>query len=159
MGVGLEDGRVVVEDVEKKKRVLTSPLDYHLQRVCSLAFNSGDLLSTGSRDKAIHTLDLRTGKKALFLAGHRQEVCGLKWSPYSTDYLASGSNDNQLKVWSAKMSRQYAVNTAHQAAVKAIDWDPYNYNQVVSGGGSQDKQLIIYNYQKDQVVHKEKTPS
>lgn len=33
------------------------------------------------------------------LAGHRQEVCGLKWSP-DGQYLASGGNDNRLHVWS-----------------------------------------------------------
>ena len=34
------------------------------------------------------------------LVGHRQEVCGLKWSP-DNQYLASGGNDNKLFVWSS----------------------------------------------------------
>lgn len=33
------------------------------------------------------------------LQGHRQEVCGLKWSP-DAQCLASGGNDNKLFVWS-----------------------------------------------------------
>lgn len=33
------------------------------------------------------------------LQGHRQEVCGLKWSPDGQS-LASGGNDNKLFVWS-----------------------------------------------------------
>lgn len=32
------------------------------------------------------------------LRGHRQEVCGLKWS-FDEKYLASGGNDNKLLVW------------------------------------------------------------
>lgn len=36
--------------------------------------------------------------------GHKQEVCGLKWSPdeYS---VASGGNDNKLMVWKVGCDR------------------------------------------------------
>jgi cell division cycle 20-like protein 1 (cofactor of APC complex) len=33
------------------------------------------------------------------LLGHKQEVCGLKWS-FDEQQLASGGNDNKLLVWS-----------------------------------------------------------
>ena len=33
--------------------------------------------------------------------GHKQEICGLKWS-YDDYLLASGGNDNKLFLWSLK---------------------------------------------------------
>ncbi len=33
------------------------------------------------------------------MMGHKQEVCGLKWS-FDDTQLASGGNDNKLMIWS-----------------------------------------------------------
>jgi len=57
------------------------------------------MLSTGSRDKSILHRDFRA-KNDFFakLDGHKQEVCGLKWSP-DEQQLASGGNDNKLLIW------------------------------------------------------------
>jgi len=41
------------------------------------------------------------------LAGHKQEVWGLKWS-YDNKFLASGGNDNKLLIWDANHSNSYA---------------------------------------------------
>ena len=51
-------------------------------RVGALAWN-GDMLSSGSRDRQIFQRDIRTPSQVpeRRLVGHRQEVCGLKWSP------------------------------------------------------------------------------
>lgn len=48
----------------------------------ALAWNS-DILSSGSRDRLIMQRDTRTPPQTCDrrLEGHRQEVCGLKWSP------------------------------------------------------------------------------
>lgn len=48
----------------------------------ALAWN-GDILSSGSRDRLIMQRDTRTPPQSSErrLEGHRQEVCGLKWSP------------------------------------------------------------------------------
>jgi cell division cycle 20-like protein 1 (cofactor of APC complex) len=35
------------------------------------------------------------------LSGHKQEVCGLKYS-FDGNQLASGGNDNKLMIWQAK---------------------------------------------------------
>ena len=107
-----------VWDVAASKRV--NCLEGHSARVGALAWN-GDMLSSGSRDRMILQRDVRTPAVAperrlvscqvtpelwtsritnfkLFQVGHRQEVCGLKWSP-DNQYLASGGNDNKLFVW------------------------------------------------------------
>ncbi|CAH8674435.1 unnamed protein product [Schistosoma rodhaini] len=81
------------------------------------------------------------------LKDHRQEVCGLKWSPDS-QYLASGGNDNRLLVWS-----QHAPSTGgpvltyeeHVAAVKAIAWSPHQHGLLASGGGTADRCIRFWN--------------
>lgn len=61
----------------------------------ALAWN-GEQLSSGSRDRVILQRDVRTPPSAeRRLQGHRQEVCGLKWSP-DHQHLASGGNDNKV---------------------------------------------------------------
>ena len=76
-------------------------LEGHTARVGALAWN-GDSLSSGSRDRLILQRDIRTPaiQAERRLVGHRQEVCGLKWSP-DNQWLASGGNDNKLFVWAA----------------------------------------------------------
>lgn len=62
--------------------VQVNKLNGHSARVGALAWNS-DILSSGSRDRLIMQRDTRTPPQTCErrLEGHRQEVCGLKWSP------------------------------------------------------------------------------
>ena len=53
----------------------------------------------------------------MYQVGHRQEVCGLKWSP-DNQYLASGGNDNKLFVWSGAQNTPMQTYSYHVAAVK-----------------------------------------
>lgn len=54
---------------------------------------------SGSRSGHIHHHDVRVANHHIAtLAGHSQEVCGLKWSPDGR-YLASGGNDNLVCLW------------------------------------------------------------
>ena len=84
------------------------------------------MLSSGSRDKSILHRDCRI-KNNFFakLEGHKQEVCGLKWSP-DEQQLASGGNDNKLLIWSKNNYKNALVKfNEHQAAVKEIAWSPH----------------------------------
>lgn len=75
----------------------------HTHRVGSLNWSSS-ILSSGSRDKNILNRDLRDRRQFISsFEGHKQEVCGLKWSP-DEQMLCSGGNDNKLLVWSPKTS-------------------------------------------------------
>ena len=58
------------------------------------------------------------------LIGHKQEVCGLKWS-YDSLQLASGGNDNKLLLWDLRSTSPLAKFSEHCAAVKAIAWSPH----------------------------------
>ena len=52
----------------------------HDGRIGTVAWNS-KFLSSGSRDKSILHRDLRSKNNfEAKLIGHRQEICGLKWS-------------------------------------------------------------------------------
>ena len=71
----------------------------HDGRIGCIAWQSS-FFSTGSRDKSILHRDCRSRENFFAkLDGHKQEVCGLKWSP-DEQQLASGGNDNKLLIWS-----------------------------------------------------------
>ena len=119
-------------------------LDGHTHRVGSIAWNS-TILSTGSRDKTILHRDLRVHQSYInCLEGHRQEVCGLKWSP-DEQQLCSGGNDNKLLVWNASSSEPILKFCDHSAAVKAMAWSPHQHGLLVSGGGTADRTIRFRN--------------
>ncbi|XP_052332350.1 fizzy-related protein homolog isoform X11 [Oncorhynchus keta] len=94
VAVGTHKGYVQIWDAAAGKKL--SVLEGHTARVGALAWNA-DQLSSGSRDRVILQRDIRAPplQSERRLQGHRQEVCGLKWS---TDHqlLASGGNDNKV---------------------------------------------------------------
>ena len=101
LAVGTNSGDVQVWDVNKMKRLRA--FQGHSNRVGAISWNS-TLLSTGSRDKNILNRDMRVSTPYVSrLLGHRQEICGLKWS-FDEQQLCSGGNDNKLLVWNAGCS-------------------------------------------------------
>lgn len=46
------------------------------------------------------------------LVGHKQEVCGLKWS-FDDQQLASGGNDNKLYIWNMHSTTPIIKFTNH----------------------------------------------
>lgn len=79
------------------------------------------MLSSGSRDRQVHHRDVREPSTRPFkrCTGHRQEVCGLKWSgeggPGAAN-LASGGNDNKVCIWDLRGSRRRATSTGAAGA-------------------------------------------
>ncbi|CAG9858039.1 unnamed protein product [Phyllotreta striolata] len=143
VAVGTHLGYVTVWDVAVNKQV--NKLTGHTARVGALAWN-GDVLSSGSRDRLILQRDTRTPPNVTErrLVGHRQEVCGLKWSP-DNQYLASGGNDNRLYVWNMQSISPVQTYTDHLAAVKAIAWSPHHHGLLASGGGTADRCIRFWN--------------
>lgn len=117
----------------------------HTARVGTLAWN-GDLLSSGSRDRYIYQRDIRVQGtfRERRLQGHRQEVCGLKWSP-DGQHLASGGNDNRIFIWHTSSNEPLQTYTEHLAAVKAIAWSPHHHGLLASGGGTADRCIRFWN--------------
>eukprot|EP00923_Selenidium_pygospionis_P028330 GHVN01050967.1.p1 GENE.GHVN01050967.1~~GHVN01050967.1.p1 ORF type:complete len:164 (+),score=19.84 GHVN01050967.1:633-1124(+) len=110
------------------------------------------MLASGSRDRSILCHDVRVARSVIKkFEGHKQEVCGLKWS-FSPGLLASGGNDNKLLIWdfaSAEATANLPLHTysEHQAAVKAIAWSPHSLGVVASGGGTADRRIKMWNTQ------------
>jgi len=143
VAVGTHHGYVQVWDVAANKQI--SKLLGHTARVGALAWNA-DILSSGSRDRMILQRDVRTAAASSErkLPGHRQEVCGLKWSP-DNQHLASGGNDNRLYVWNMHSLGPIQTYTEHTAAVKAIAWSPHHHGLLASGGGTADRCIRFWN--------------
>lgn len=83
LAVGNKNGEVQVWDVNQCKKVRN--LTGHSNRVGSCSWN-GSLIASGSRDRTILIRDVRAQENfTQRLLGHKQEVCGLKWS-FHEDY-------------------------------------------------------------------------
>lgn len=143
LAVGTNKGITQIWDIQLQKKL--HELTGHSSRIGCLAWN-GDLVCSGSRDRFIIQRDLRqsSNRHDRRLSAHRQEVCGLKWSP-DRQYLASGGNDNQLLVWSLRRNEPCQTYTEHNAAVKALAWSPHHHGLLVSGGGTADRCLRFWN--------------
>lgn len=118
----------------------------HQQRVSSCAW-SNNLVASGSKDKMILVRDARAHQSRVHeLNAHRQEVCGLRWSPHDDKMLASGGNDNKLMIWNVGHSDQPLARFGqHQAAVKAINWSPLHRGLLATGGGTADQHIRFWN--------------
>mmetsp|Transcript_4308 Transcript_4308/g.4821 ORF Transcript_4308/g.4821 Transcript_4308/m.4821 type:complete len:491 (-) Transcript_4308:417-1889(-) len=142
LAVGTNNGEVQVWDAARLSKVRT--FEGHNARVGTLAWNS-NLLSSGSRDRNIFQRDVRAPESFLCkLSGHKQEVCGLKWS-FDGQSLASGGNDNKLLVWNMHSTSPVTKFTSHTAAVKAIAWSPHQHGLLASGGGTADRCIRFWN--------------
>eukprot|EP00047_Mylnosiga_fluctuans_P007934 m.5442 g.5442 ORF g.5442 m.5442 type:complete len:471 (-) comp2006_c0_seq1:181-1593(-) len=152
LAVGTTSGEVMLWDAQHLRRVRT--LTGHTSRAGSLAWNAS-LLSSGSRDRSILQRDVRVPEQFVSrLSGHKQEVCGLQWSP-DDQHLASGGNDNKLFIWSATSTNPLHRFNDHNAAVKAIAWSPHQHGLLASGGGTADQCIRFWNtvtFQPLQVV-------
>eukprot|EP00929_Paragymnodinium_shiwhaense_P111843 TRINITY_DN80132_c0_g1_i1.p1 TRINITY_DN80132_c0_g1~~TRINITY_DN80132_c0_g1_i1.p1 ORF type:complete len:471 (+),score=92.60 TRINITY_DN80132_c0_g1_i1:87-1499(+) len=142
LAVGTDMGEAQVWDPVETKKLRT--MTGHRARVGAMAWNNY-ILSTGSRDTHIYQRDVRQQAHYMSkLSGHRQEVCGLKWS-YDEQQLASGGNDNKLFVWDIQKTSPKLVFRDHQAAVKAIAWSPHQHGLLASGGGTADRCIRFWN--------------
>ncbi|XP_065657748.1 fizzy-related protein homolog isoform X2 [Hydra vulgaris] len=172
LAVGTHKGYIQIWDIAVSKRIQV--LQGHTTRVGSLAWNN-DILCSGSRDRNIIQRDVRcptTSEKRL--VGHRQEVCGLKWSP-DKQLLASGGNDNkvcnlawskhsnelvsthgysqnQVLVWRYPSLTQVAKLTGHTFRVLYLSMSP-DGESVVTGAG--DETLRFWNTFSKSHTHKE----
>ncbi len=79
--------------------------------------------------------------------GHKQEICGLKWSP-DGQQLASGGNDNFVKIWNIKSNQAEHTLRDHKAAIKALEWSPHQHGLLLSGGGTRDMCIKFWNTKK-----------
>lgn len=150
LSVGISNGETQIWDTNQLELVRT--LDGHNGRVGAWAWN-GSVLATGSRDRRILVRDVRADSPLIYdWEKHKQEVCGLKWSP-DNQQLASGGNDNKLMIWNIQNKDPQAKFSDHKAAVKAIGWSPHQHGLLASGGGTADRWIKFWNTLTLQHVH------
>lgn len=146
LATGISNGKIEIWD-PVKMRVVRSDLEDHTARVGCLAWNSNNVLASGSMDNSIYLRDMRIrGPNSTItkLRGHKYEVCGLKWSPNNFQ-LASGGNDNKIFIWNARKGAAEAKFGDHKAAVKALTWSPHQNGLLLTGGGNNDKTIKFWN--------------
>ncbi|CAN0187386.1 unnamed protein product [Ectocarpus sp. 6 AP-2014] len=144
LAVGTNTGLVQIWDTGNCKKIRT--MTGHSNRVGTMSWNAHSLAS-GSRDRLILMRDVRAAEPfTQKLVGHKQEVCGLKWS-FDDKQLASGGNDNKLLIWNAHSTSPVLRFGEHTAAVKAIAWSPHQHGILASGGGTADRCIRFWNSQ------------
>ncbi len=144
LSVGTNQGDIQLWNPESPCRMIRA-ITGHDARVGTMAWNSQLCLASGSRDHQVHLHDIRDPKPCRVLNGHKQEVCGLKWS-FDDKQLASGGNDNKLLIWDYHASHTPLHRfTDHTAAVKAIAWSPHQNGLLASGGGTADRKIRFWN--------------
>ena len=141
LAVGNSSGTVEIYDINRSE--LISSFNIHRERVGVVAWN-GNIISSGSKDCTIINKDIRCKNTISKFMGHKQEICGLKWS-FDGSQLASGSNDNLLMVWNLHSSKPVMTKNEHVAAVKALAWSPHKHNILATGGGTADKSIRMWN--------------
>ncbi|GER33466.1 transducin family protein / WD-40 repeat family protein [Striga asiatica] len=149
IAVGLNNSEVQLWD-STANRLLRTLKGGHASRVGALDWN-GHILTTGGMDGRIINNDVRVRAHIVeTYIGHRQEVCGLKWSG-SGQQLASGGNDNLLHIWDRSVASSSGPTQwlhrleDHTAAVKALAWCPFQGNLLASGGGGGDRSIKFWN--------------
>lgn len=126
----------------------------HRAEVGSLAWND-HIITTGGMDGKIVNNDVRMRQHIVgYYRGHRQQICGLKWSG-SGRLLASGGNDNLLHIWDKRSMTPPSSDPSphpwihrfeeHSSAVRALAWCPFQSNLLASGGGLTDRCLKFWN--------------
>eukprot|EP01132_Coremiostelium_polycephalum_P002092 gene2092-2579_t len=148
LAVGTNSCVVQLWDVEHNKKV--RELRGHSGRVGALAWNNY-ILSSGSADTNIFNHDVRIQNHHVStLAGHTQEVCGLKWS-HDGQQLASGGNDNIVNIWDVNNDAGFETPLhtfeQHTAAVRALAWCPFQPSLLATGGGAADRTIRFWNTQ------------
>ncbi|KAJ7046499.1 quinon protein alcohol dehydrogenase-like superfamily [Mycena alexandri] len=139
LAVGTILGRLHVYDANRLTLMRTYQ-QAHTQRIGAIAWNA-HVLSSGSRDRMVHHRDVREATSRPFkrCSGHRQEVCGLKWSGdggVAAANLASGGNDNKVCIWDLRGSRR--SNNAGGAARSAAGTPGASGSAGGAGSGTED---------------------
>ncbi|CAI9091936.1 OLC1v1027057C1 [Oldenlandia corymbosa var. corymbosa] len=149
IAVGFMSSNVQLWDAETSK--LVRSLGGHEDKVGSVTWKNGHVLTTGGNDKAIINHDVRARNSlTCCVRVHTDKICSLKWSE-TGHILASGGDDNLVYILhSSKMSSSHYLHCLkdHSSAVKALDWCPHNSSVLASGGGLHDGSLKIWDVQK-----------
>jgi WD40 repeat protein len=104
----------------------------HIGDAYSVRFSpDGKSLLSGGKDKTVRLWDIRTGKLARTLTGHRGEVNTVVMT--SGGFAASASDDGTVRAWDMQTGRQLACLDAREGAVYGLA-APAKGDLLASGG-------------------------
>jgi WD40 repeat protein len=99
-----------------------------------IAFSpDGTLVATGSEEHTVKLWDLITGRPLKPLAGHTNEVPGVKFSPDGR-ILASASQDKTVKLWDVATWEERATLRGHKGQVWSITFTADGKSLISAGG-------------------------
>lgn len=145
--VGDSEGALFVYDAVADK--LIRSMTPHSSRIGCIenTFEWGFL--TGSKDCSIAHHDLRI-KNSVFmkLVAHKDEVCGIS---VQNNKVASGGRNGQVLIWNLNSNNYFQNHKIHKGAVKALQWCPWRMNLLATGGGSNDRKIVMWNSETEEV--------
>ncbi|KAM0680229.1 hypothetical protein GINT2_001614 [Glugoides intestinalis] len=145
LAIGSVSGTLIMLDLKTEKFTRST---IHRGRISTLDA-MGNTIISGSRDRTVKLVDLRSIKAERSYQFHMQEVCGLSVNK-DHRYLSTGGNDNKIFVLDLRKDENYYLKLeAHRAAVKALSWSPLHAMKFVSGGGTADKNVNIWDIQRE----------
>ncbi|VDN05660.1 unnamed protein product [Thelazia callipaeda] len=164
LAIGLSNGYVKLFDPGKENSLLRT-MQTQISRVGCLSWRQ-HVLSAGCRSGRIYHHDVRVRDFQIgSFSGHRQEICGLVWSP-DGQYLASGGGDNLVKIWDPSLlSAEDPVQlplynfSDHLASVKALAFNPHQAHSLATGGGTVDRTIKFWNLASGTLCRSEDTSS
>jgi WD40 repeat protein len=136
-----QDGRAHVWDAKtgRKKTSIEHPHEIHALAVSP----DGTKLAVGGEFGVVAVKQLADAAAVHELAGHRDRVLGLAFSPRDGRLLASCSRDNTVRVWDTQSGREIAGSPlrGHYGPVYSAQFSPDQRRLVTAG---QDGKVIVW---------------
>ncbi|XP_077172897.1 coronin-7-like isoform X1 [Paroedura picta] len=153
LAIAGEDARIRLwrlppEGLQKSLLEPEAVLQGHTEKIYSLKFHplAADLLASSSYDRSIRIWDLRSGKPALLLNGHGDQIFSLAWKPDGC-HLATVCKDGKVRVYEPrKTSGPLQEGPGPEGGRGArVVWVCGGQNLLVSGFNSHsERQLCLY---------------
>jgi len=138
-GIPSQRTRVLFFDAGTGQEIGRITHDSNINAFASAA--RGRLLATGSDDKSVGLLDVRTGKAQARLHGNQTFVNSVCFSPDGARLISGGGYpDNSLRLWNVATHELLATSTGHTNAIPCLACSP-DGTRIASGSFDQTVRL------------------
>ena len=128
---GLE-GSVSLWNIKENKQVYRTVL--HKDQILSMSVSpDSKQVATGSYDKSIAIVDLKSGRVESILKEHTEPVYSVSFGPTGSNRLASASGDRTVKTWDLKQKKR--LETMSESTAELYSVAISNDGRVVYAGG------------------------
>uniref|UniRef100_A0ACB8FJU7 Coronin-7 n=1 Tax=Sphaerodactylus townsendi TaxID=933632 RepID=A0ACB8FJU7_9SAUR len=140
--------RVPPEGLQESLREPEAVLRGHTEKIYAIKFHplAADILASSSYDLSIRIWDARSGKQALLLNGHGDQIFSMAWSPNGC-HLATVCKDGKVRVYEPRQAAQPTQEGPGPEGGRGarIVWMCGGKNLLVSGFDSHsERQLCLY---------------